>query len=88
MTYAEAVKRATDIWLERLKDPALPLLCAVDREALSILRSVEPLVSAVEKIGAPIIKAGVELHTIGMCRPILRSALSLKERMEKGEEKK
>ena len=40
-----------------------------------------PLIDAVMGVSFADIKAGVELHTIGICRPILRAALALK--MEK-----
>jgi hypothetical protein len=52
-----------------------------ERDALKAeLDAARPLIEAVMGIDAAIIKAGVELHTIGLCRPILRAALALRKK--------
>jgi hypothetical protein len=38
-----------------------------------------PLIEAVMGVGINQLKAGVGLHTVGMCRPILAAALALRE---------
>jgi hypothetical protein len=79
MTYADAVKRATDIWFERLKDPALPLLCAVDKEALAALRRAEGVMGAVEAISPDNFLNEDGEFIMGLSKAILRAALAYKE---------
>ena len=52
---------------------------AVIIEQMVALEHQRPLVEAVMGVGINQLKAGVGLHTVGMCRPILAAALALRE---------
>ena len=63
----ERLKNNWDYWQQR----------ALKKEAQ--LAKQAPLIQAVMGVGIDQLRAGVVLHTVGMCRPVLAAALALRE---------